>query len=276
MDDVCDMYHTSPTSPTPMVNQIEQDYGPYPNKSSFLLGEWNWNGQVQKSKSNFKSLVDIIADPEFHPSDIQETQWEAIDRELGDNAEFDLDEVPQWIKNDARWSKTPITISVPFHRYTPNPGPRDYVISEFYHRSIVSILREALSHPLNSLNFHHEPYELYWQRNNDADPIRVFGELYTSPAFVDAHRDLQNQPPEPGCQLPRVVAGLMLSSDATQLTSFGDAKIWPQYLYFGNHSKYHRCKPSCHLCYHVAYFQKVLYDHFLSPEVLYLTQVLLF
>jgi hypothetical protein len=49
----------------------------------------------------------------------------------------------------------------------------------------------------------------------------------------------------------------MFWSDATQLTSFGNAKLWPLYMYFGNESKYCRCKPTNHLCEHVAYFQTV-------------------
>lgn len=261
MDDHCDI----PSSNSPLIDALDvsenvgQNYGPYPNRSSFLLGEWNWNDQVQKSKASFKSLIDIITDPNFHASDIRDTQWDAIDSQLG-NSDIDVisfEQEPPWIKNDAGWTKTPITISVPFHRYTSNPGPRDYVVSEFYHRSIISILRQSLSHPLESLHFHYEPYELYWQRSKETDPIRVFGELYSSPAFLDAHRALQDSPPEPGCQLPRIVVGLMLASDATQLTSFGNARIWPQYLYFGNHSKYRRCRPNCHLCHHVAYFHKV-------------------
>ncbi|KIJ58126.1 hypothetical protein HYDPIDRAFT_34472 [Hydnomerulius pinastri MD-312] len=41
----------------------------------------------------------------------------------------------------------------------------------------------------------------------------------------------------------------------TQLTSFGDAKLWPLYVFFGNQSKYKRAQPSAHLCSHAAYFQ---------------------
>lgn len=263
MDDICDIPSSDPipTSAPELSQNTPQSYGPYPNKSSFLLGEWNWNDQVQKSKSTFKSLIDIIGDPDFHPADIRNTQWDVIDKELGSSEinVIDLENEACWIKDDAIWKSTPIIISVPFHRYTDNPGPRDYIVPEFYHRSIISILRETLSHSAESLQFHHEPYELYWQRNKSVQPIRVYGELYTSPIFVEAHRTLQESPPEPGCHLPRVIAGLMLASDATHLTSFGNAKIWPQYLYFGNHSKYHRCKPNCHLCYHVAYLHKVSY-----------------
>ena len=41
------------------------------------------------------------------------------------------------------------------------------------------------------------------------------------------------------------------------LTAFGDTKLWPLYLFFGNDSKYLRCKPTSHLCKHVTYFIKV-------------------
>jgi hypothetical protein len=87
--------------------------------------------------------------------------------------------------------------------------------------------------------------------------VKIYGELYQSPAFMDAHQKLQESPGEPDCNLPRAVVSLMFWSDATHLTNFGNAKLWPVYLYFGNESKYRRCKPSCHLGNHVAYFQKV-------------------
>lgn len=49
----------------------------------------------------------------------------------------------------------------------------------------------------------------------------------------------------------------MFWSDSTHLTSFGDSKLWPLYMFIGNDSKYRRCKPSHKLCSHIAYFQKV-------------------
>jgi len=53
----------------------------------------------------------------------------------------------------------------------------------------------------------------------------------------------------------------MLWSDATQLTAFGTAKLWPLYIYMGNESKYMRCQPLANLCSHAAYFHTVsLFD----------------
>jgi hypothetical protein len=227
---------------------------PYPNESSFALGEWYWSDRVQKSKKSFKELIDIITDPSFRPCDLVDTKWDVIDRQLGggDDADMWIDEEP-----DATWERTPVTILVPFHRFTNHPGAKEFTIPDFFHRSVVSILKEKLTNDDEFRHFHLEPYELRWQLRDGVNSIRVHGELYNSPAFIEAHNELQDSPKEPGCNLPRVVAGLMFASDTTHLTSFGDAKIWPLYLFFGNESKYRRCKPTLHLCSHVAYFLKV-------------------
>ncbi|KIM64237.1 hypothetical protein SCLCIDRAFT_40055, partial [Scleroderma citrinum Foug A] len=101
---------------------------------------------------------------------------------------------------------------------------------------------------------HYEPYELCWQPPHKAKDVRVYGELYTSGSFLTAHHQLQDSLPELRCALPRRIITLMLLSDATQLTTFGTAKLWPLYIYMGNESKYMHCQPSVNLCSHAAYF----------------------
>ena len=88
-------------------------------------------------------------------------------------------------------------------------------------------------------------------------PQRVYDELYSSDAMIEAHMKLQQQPPELGCTLERVIASLMLWSDSTHLANFGTASLWPLYLFFGNQSKWVRGKPKTASCHHVAYIPKV-------------------
>jgi hypothetical protein len=235
-------------------------FSPYPNRNSFLLGDWQWNYGNQKSQDSFSRLVQIVGSPDFNPDDVRHTHWPKIDAQLAsnpfDSSVIETDET-EWV-DDAGWLKNTIKISVPFHNRAKNPGTKDYTVGELYHRSLLSLLREKLSNPQDNLQFHYEPFKLWWK-----SPIipntetRVHGELYTSPTFVDAHREVQGLPAEPGCNLPRVVAAMMFWSDATHLTAFGNAKLWPLYMCFGNESKYRRCKPVCHLFNHVAYFQTV-------------------
>lgn len=233
----------------------ENPYYPYPNQNSFRLGEWYWNHGVQKSKESFKELLDIVGGTEYRPEDIRGTNWRAVDCALGGNSGEGQD--AEWLDEDDNWRCTPISISVPFHSRCQHPGPKNYLVGDFHHRSLVSIIREKLTDPAHHRLFHYDPYELRWQPPYMEEGVRVYGELFTSETFIQAHQRLQDAPPEPGCDLPRVVTGLMFWSDSTHLSSFGNAKLWPLYLYFGNESKYHRCQPTNNLCTHAAYFQSV-------------------
>ena len=249
LQDLCDVAGdiSTPDPPPDM-------YHPYPNRNAFRLGDWYWTGGAQKSQASFKDLVNIVGDPTFSPADIQSVRWDQINQALADDEE--------WVEHPAGWSKTEISILVPFQPRRgavsdPDAGPKEYVVGDFLHRNLVEVIKEKLSNPVHDDHFHYDPYELKWQPNQNSQPIRVHGEMYTSQAFLDAHNALQSSPPEPNCTLPRHIIALMFSSDSTNLTSFGDTTLWPIYLFFGNESKYRRCQPTCHLGSHVAYLQKV-------------------
>lgn len=240
---------------------------PYPNESAFLLAEWYWNDGTQKTQDSFQKLVNIISSSSFNPADIKGIAWKTLNRRLG---ESDQSEDIWMDEPDAGWKETLITLSIPFRQQRDKQKKRGrgknklhtnlqpYTFPPFRHRSIVSILKEKMANMHDFQRFHLEPYELRWQRSSapDKPSIRVYGELYASPAFLEAHEEIQALSGEPGCLLPRVLIGLMFGSDATHLTSFGSASLWPCYMYFGNESKYRRCKPLCNLCNHIAYFQK--------------------
>lgn len=232
------------------------------------MGDWYWNQGAQKTQRSFKSLVDIISDVDFAPADIRETNWAAINSTLATNREDQLPDIERWLSEDRGWSRTAISILVPFHRFLKNPGSQRYVAGELYHRSITSVIKERLTDPTSHERFHYEPYRLLWKPGEGIDEIHVHGELYTSTAFLDAHKALLESPPEPGCNAPRAIAALMFWSDATHLTSFGNAKLWPCYMFFGNDSKYSRCKPTYNLCNHIAYFQTVRILFYLTTLLL--------
>lgn len=122
------------------------------------------------------------------------------------------------------------------------------------------MIKEKLGNTKDNQHFHYKPFELHWHSQGGNVDGRVYGKLYSSPEFIQAHNELQiPRPGEPECNLPKVVLALMFWSDATHLTSFGKAHLWPLYMAFGNESKYQRCKPSLHLLNHVAYFEKVMF-----------------
>jgi hypothetical protein len=70
----------------------------------------------------------------------------------------------------------------------------------------------------------------------------VYGEIFTSNAFLEETERVWQQglvPPEDStCKQEKVVAAMMMLSDATMLTDFGTTKGWPIYFMLGNLSKY--------------------------------------
>ena len=239
----------------PSNKPSKNPYHPYPNESVMLLEDWYWNQEVQKSRRNFRQLLDIVSDPTFSSSAVLETAWGVIDEQLGWN-QFNGDH-PEWLGRSDGWKCSSATISVLFHSWCSHPGVQDYTIDGFYHHSLISIIKEKIANPAHAALFHFKPYELRWQPPHRDHSIKVYGELFSSTAFIEANNVLQALPGEPGCDLPHVVVVLMFWSDATKLMAFGDAKLWPLYVFFGNESKYQRSQPSNGLCSHAAYFQSV-------------------
>ena len=70
---------------------------------------------------------------------------------------------------------------------------------------------------------------------------------------------LRAQPrhPDDGPDVEYVILPLLLWSDATHLSTFGTASLWPIYLYFGHLSKYVRGRPTEFAAHHLAYIPEV-------------------
>ncbi|GBE88316.1 hypothetical protein SCP_1301310 [Sparassis crispa] len=224
-------------------------YSPYPNRSSYLLGDYYCNGSTTKSKSDFKELCNILQDPEFVPADIKDTKWDTIDRQLGDDG-------PKSIFSTADgWREGSVKIRIPSGKKGVQGA--DFIISGIFHRPLEEVISTVFASE-RSKEFHFKPYRLLWQcLGSETAPQEVYGEMYSSSAFCQAHADLQASPPEPQCGLPRAVVACMVWSDSTHLAEFGNASLWPVYLSFGNQSKYECGKPSAKACHHVAYIPKL-------------------
>ncbi|KAG2737177.1 hypothetical protein P692DRAFT_20883890, partial [Suillus brevipes Sb2] len=179
-----------------------QRYHPYPNRSSFQLGDWYWNQGVQKSQGDFTTLLDILSGETFKTADVTSTHWKKINCQLGVN-EYDDKDDDEWEDEDAGWKKSSISIDVPFSRTSDTPGPQSYQAANLYHRSLVAVIREKLANARDNKLFHYEPYQLCWNPPHLDGEVPIYGDMYTSPAFLEAHTQLQDLPGEPGCDLPR-------------------------------------------------------------------------
>ena len=257
-------------------HQSKINYGPFETKTAFLLADWYWSSK-NKSFQDFQQLVSIFSSPTFRLHEVTNVNWKYAFQLLGANREDVSEGEAAWMSDDG-WKTTPVSLDIPFHRYTKDPGTRRHIVGDFRHRSLVSVIRERLSNQKSDQVFHYYPYQATWSRTGDDPGIELYGEMYSSRVFRQADEALQRQPSLEGSRdqgLERVVVALMFWSDSTQLTSFGGASLWPCYLFFGNDSKYDRGRPSECLGNQIAYFLKVVRCLYRNRPLPYTDQTLL-
>jgi Plavaka transposase len=227
-------------------------YQPFPNASAFMLSNWYYDTPSgERSDADFNRLVAVISDPRFISQDIIGFTASKRDKLLDR-----LDEEPDSV--NAGWKRNiGVHFQVPEGKnHWTDPNGRTFVAPGLHHRSITQIVCSLFE---TKTNLHYTPFEMWWQPTPDTPAERVYSDLYTSPAFIEAHREVNFNPEfqVPGCKLEKVVAAIMIWSDSTHLAQFGTAKLWPIYAFPGNMSKWFRCKPNSNSCEHWAYIPSV-------------------
>ena len=237
-------------------------YWPFRCLSHFKLMAWHNNDNVTKSLQDTNSLIkDVILDPDFNAADFIDfdihTETQRLDTELNNHPHL------------ASFTSSGVNITVPSG--ATKVAPQEFTIPGLLHRNLVSVIKEAFQSPL-AAHFHYSPFSLFsGPEGNSQSPDkdrseRLYGEVYTSDAFLAEYIEVKRHAPppldDPTCSLERVVAALMFSSDATMLTTIGDAKAWRVYLMFGNLSKYIRARVDSGSLYHLAYIPCVSYSSF--------------
>ncbi|TFK69161.1 hypothetical protein BDN72DRAFT_878592 [Pluteus cervinus] len=261
-----------PRKQRPMVYRtIAEIIAPYPSISAFILNRWFWR-TGKKTKCDRDDLLEVMFDKRFSLEDIRGVDFDRLDQKVVDHFNHQDESTskhPDHEEERARasmgWKQSAVRIDVPTGQKVSKANKKrkaaerkrrakedevssedegtshKYYVPDFYHRSLVDLITEVCSGSTSSSTFHWHPYKENWQPPwEDATVENVYGELYSSPAFIEAHHLLQESPREPGCDLPRVIIPIIFYSDATHLTQFGQAKLSPVYVFFGNQSKYER------------------------------------
>ena len=258
-------------SPT-IVRDIADIIKPYPNITSFLYN-FAWQQMKGVSASGRTSFTKVLLDKRFKNQDLAGVDFTAIEKGLASDIQSPwgsngwrrntiLIEVPTGKKPTAASRRTAANAHSRNQRHDEvdpdaDPFPVYKVpIHDVRTRSLTQTMLESIQDKSNTTAFHWYGYKEVWQPPyRDAPPEQVWGELYTSDAFLSAERDLINT--QTASSQPCVIAAFMIWSDSTHLAQFGQAKAWPIYAYFGNQSKYIRCKPTMRLAQVVGYVPPV-------------------
>ena len=264
LDSVCDTPTLAQTDQTAAsrgpetnsgINGLKDSFFPFSNYSSAKIAGWHYSGSSDKSIGETNRLVEALRDPRF---DVKELAKFNLNQE-NERLDHYLNDIDNPFSGEDGWLKTSVKIRLPKtgKKFPSESAAPQFEVKEIYHRRLVNIIKGTLSDPVARM-FHMTPFEQFWV-TDDGKCERVYSEIYSSDAMLEAHKEVCALPHEPGDDLEHVVIPLMAWSNSTHLASFGDASLWPIYISFRNQSKYVRGKPTSHACHHLAYIPSVCF-----------------
>ena len=237
--------------PTTPFSNIPNLLGAFANATIALLVQWFYSGTPTKSLADVQHLIDdVILHEDFDPAALQGVNFtQEVKR---------LDTFRSSLEGEG-WRESSIKIKVPCPGYEQDEATaEEFEVPGVLHRDLVDVIKAGCQDPNTVDSFHTVPFVEMWKPSEDAEPIWLFGEAYTSDEMINAYEEVQNIPPDPdNPNVENVVAEILVYSDATRLAKFGTASAHPVYLFFGNLSKYIRCQPGSHAAHHIAYFPEV-------------------
>ena len=244
----------------PIKEAATSYFAPFLNASTFLLMSWYYDGSSIKCFSELDSLVNtVIRNEDFKISDFDSNFSAAREAARIDRDRAKTSSALPFLASDG-WIEGEVSIPLPCDgvKHKSESDAPHFVVKGIYYRRPLEVLKRAFTEPAVEL-FHITPYKEFWEPGPNQPVQRLYGETYTADYFNNEYDSLCSQPRTgPHKDLEPFIAGIILYSDSTHLTSFGDASLWPVYMYIGNQSKYIRSKPSEFGAHHLAYIPKVL------------------
>lgn len=228
-------------------------FAPFSNPTSAIFLAWHFSGSGLKSNLESDRFARLQQDPRYRTEELKNF---SIVRETKQLDDF-LDSKANPFRSDYGWRKSSVDIKLPKENVSVASDadiPR-MKIDGVWHRNILDIITTVFQSEAG-LSFNLTPFGQRWKAR-EGKVVEVISEGYSSPEMLRAHEEINALPREPGDDMERIVASLMIWSDSTHMTDFGDTSMWPFYLSFGNQSKYSRGKPTAAGCHHLGYIPKV-------------------
>lgn len=232
-------------------------FTPFHNMSIFRLMSWFYSSSHVKSLSELNSLVkDVLLAPDFKTEDLVGFDAKKEHKVMDSYQEVSTDGLSSFTLDDS-WIKGLIKIPLPCDGIKQSEAEAPTFVVEVYYRKLLDVIKTALAEP-SAEQFHFFPFKASWQPGPDEAEERIYTEVYTGDRWNEEYNKIYAANKQgPHCDLEALLIALMIWSDATLLAQFGNAQLWPIYLYIGNQSKYSRAKPSSFAAHHVAYIPKV-------------------
>lgn len=185
---------------TAMQQVSEKFFAPFLNASTFRLMAWFYSGSSMKSLGELDRLVtEVLCADDFSVDDLQKFSAAREAQRIDEWEDMETSDGP--FRSSDGWRTSSVSIHVPCEdtsQARPECETPEFTIPGVYHRSLVDIVRTAFESPA-ALAYHLTPFKLYAQTSNttppslstpsnvDAEPERVYSELYNSDAMNDEY-----------------------------------------------------------------------------------------
>jgi hypothetical protein len=261
LQNVCDAPGFPGSAPPPVVRNWysgitrslihmlpENILDPLSSFAVFRLLLWSYRHPKTSNAAMDDLVHNVILRPDFNRDDPDMINFSA-------NRELHKLDRPDAFSVEDGWQSGPVKIPVPFTglKAADRTDEHTYTSGIVYWRSIMEVINASLAE-MDMNVFHTTPFKAFWMGPDEVEP--VYSEIYTSEAMINEYNDIRLRL-QHTTQLQIVVIALMFWSDSTHLAQFGNASLWPIYMYFGNISKYIRSKLSSFSAHHMAYLPKV-------------------
>lgn len=229
----------------------ELSYGPFGNPTELDMMEWANSFPSELSQEKAQAMVDITRTEHFNLDDMKKIDINRLNKRLD---AYSLEDHLAC----ADWKNGSVKLRLPCKGVKcPESKAPEFEVKGILYRKLVDVIKGALQSEAAS-DFHYVPFSEHWKPDPDGPTVRVYGEAFSSDAMREAYEEIRRK--NPTCDGPEIevaIVSMSVYSDSTRLGSFGPASLWPMYIFFGNQSKYDRCRPSSFAAHHVAYFPSV-------------------
>jgi hypothetical protein len=250
-------------SPTHETNPLADSENP----TEDLLLSWWFHGSHDGAQS-LDQLVKCLTSQYFNQSQLKGFNLRKAVRRFNRSHGF-LKTKGMLVPGDS-WKTGSVKIRLPCTRVEQREEDApEFTVGGLLYRNPVEVITKELQDPDSFERIHLRPFEEWWKPSEFDDPVRIYSDVYTSDAMLEADRELQDSEkatPSFGPRLETFAITVGLYSDSTNLTAFSHASLWPMYMFIANESKYFRSKPSSFSAHHIAYLPTVWEPCFLpSP-----------
>ncbi|KAI0755359.1 hypothetical protein C8Q80DRAFT_1093521 [Daedaleopsis nitida] len=232
-------------------------HGPFENVSQARLTDHYYGRSDTHSRDDLDDIIHVITSEGFDSNDLRGFSARKAEQLL--DAYRPLNGV---FSGEDGWVEGTVNVPLPktFAKYKTESDAPVYPVSDIVYRRLLDLITSVVTDAGSRFKdkYYWVGHKLFWDPSHSPqppDPIRVFTDCYNSDAQLAEEAELRKKErvkgDEPG--LEYVILPLLFWSDATALSNFGTASLWPIYVYFGNLSKYVRGRPTEFAAQHLAY-----------------------